>query len=84
LNKALFGMTAKEWRDTNPWKDGNIRDCSNIEQLIILANIESMNAQFIKMWIKQSERLELLNNTAITQMTSISSVDLNNKLEEMK
>jgi hypothetical protein len=84
LNKSLFGMTAKERRDSNPWKDWNIRDYASIEQLIILANIESINAQFIKMWISQSERLELLNNTAITQMTSLRPVDLNNRLVDIK
>lgn len=76
LNKSLFGKTAKEWRDENQWKNWNIRDHANIEQLIILANIESMNAQFIKMWVEQSERLEMLNNVAITQMKSLFSVDM--------
>lgn len=84
LNKALFAMTAKERRDSNIWKMGNIRDYASIEQLIILANIESMNAQFIKMWISQSERLELLNNTAITQMKSLIWNDINNKLWYIK
>lgn len=76
LNKSLFGMTAKEWRDKNLWKKWNIRDCASIEQLIILANIESMNAQFIKMWLRQPERLEMLNNVAITQMKSLISSDI--------
>lgn len=80
LNKALFGMTAKEWREQNPWKNGNIRDETTIEQLIILANIESMNAEFIKMWVKQSERLDTLNKVAITQMKSLLSLDINKKL----
>lgn len=84
LNKALFGITAKEWRDSNIWKKGNIRDYASIEQLIILANIESMNAQFIKMWLNQSERLELLNNTAITQMKSLLNNNINNKLWYIK
>ena len=80
LNKALFWKTAKEWRDENPDKKWNIRDYSNIEQLIILANIESMNAEFIKMWIKQAERLESLNKTAIIQMKSLLSIDIAKKL----
>ncbi len=80
LNKALFGMTAKEWREQNVWKKGNIRDEATIEQLIILANIESMNAEFIKMWVKQAERLETLNKVAITQMKSLLSLDITKKL----
>jgi hypothetical protein len=84
LNKALFGITAKEWRDSNIWNKGNVRDFASIEQLIILANIESMNAQFIKMWISQPERLKLLNNTAITQMKSLIESNINNKLWYIK
>jgi len=80
LNKALFWKTAKEWRDENHDKKWNIRDYADIEQLIILANIESMNAEFIKMWIKQAERLESLNKTAITQMKSLLSIDIAKKL----
>ncbi len=71
LNKALFGITAKERRDNNPWKSGNIRDEATLQQLIILANIESMNAEFIRMWVSQTERLETLNKIAITQMESL-------------
>ena len=80
LNKALFGMTAKEWREQNLWKKWNIRDEATIEQLIILANVESMNAEFIKMWVKQAERLETLNKVAITQMKSLLSLDIPKKL----
>ena len=80
LNKVLFWKTAKEWRDENPDRKWNIRDYADIEQLIILANIESMNAEFIKMWIKQAERLESLNKTAITQMKSLLSIDIVKKL----
>jgi hypothetical protein len=71
LNKALFGKTAKQRREGNTDKKGNVRDYASIEQLIILANIESMNAQFIQMGFPQSKRLELLNQTAIVQMTSL-------------
>lgn len=80
LNKALFWVTAKDWRDENPWKKWNIRDEATIEQLIILANLESMNAELIKMQIKQPERLELLNKTAITQMKSLLSIGVSKKL----
>lgn len=80
LNKALFGMIAREWREQNPWRKWNIRDEATIEQLIILANIESMNAEFIKMWVKQAERLETLNKVAITQMKSLLSLDITKKL----
>ncbi len=79
LNKALFGTTAREWRENNTSKKWNIRDEANIEQLIILANLESLNAEFIKMWIKQSERLETLNKIAITQMKSLIKLDVNSK-----
>ena len=71
LNMALFGKTAKIWRDSNPDKNGNIRDYATIEQLLVLANMESLNAEFIRMKISQTERLEKLNQTAITQLKSI-------------
>jgi len=72
LNKALFWMTAREWREANSDKKGNVRDYANIEQLIVLANLESINSELIKMWLEQSKRLELLNNTAISQMKSLT------------
>jgi len=68
LNVALFGITAKEWRDNNSDKDGNIRDYANIYQLICLFNLENLNASFIKDGSKQPERLVKLNDTAISQM----------------
>jgi len=71
LNMALFGKTAKQWRDDNPNAEGNIRDQANIEQLLVLANIESMNAEFIKMNLPQSERLLKLNQIAISQLKAI-------------
>jgi hypothetical protein len=71
LNIALFGKTAKQRRDDNPDQKGNIRDYATLEQLIILANIESMNAQFIQMGMPQSQRLDVLNQTAIIQMKSL-------------
>ncbi|MDA3886809.1 MAG: KilA-N domain-containing protein [Candidatus Delongbacteria bacterium] len=71
LNMALFGVTAKSWRDTNTEKKGNIRDYANISQLVCLSNLESINAVLIRTGIKQSERLIQLNEIAITQMTSL-------------
>jgi hypothetical protein len=71
LNVALFGMTAKEWRYLNPSKQGNMRDHASVEQLIILSNLESLNAEMIRQQISQSERLMGLNNTAIHQMRSL-------------
>lgn len=71
LNVALFGTTALEWRSANPDKDGNMRDYANIEQLVVLSNMESINAVFIRQGLSQSERLVQLNKIAITQMTSL-------------
>lgn len=71
LNKALFGMTAKEWRDANPKQKGNIRDYSDVTQLVCLANLESLNAEFIRQGLSQSERLLRLNENAIVQMKSL-------------
>ncbi len=68
LNMALFGKTAKQWRDANPDKKGNIRDYSNVTQLVCLANLENLNAVFINDGLPQSERLLKLNQIAISQM----------------
>ncbi len=68
---ALFGKTAKESRHENPNAEGNIRDQATIEQLLVLANLESLNAEFIKMNLPQSDRLMKLNQTAITQLKAI-------------
>lgn len=68
LNMALFGKTAKQWRDENSNKKGNIRDYANISQLICLSNLENLNAHFVYESIDQSERLEKLNQIAIYQM----------------
>lgn len=73
LNVALFGQTAKQWRDTHPDLKGNLRDHASIEQLLVLANIESMNAEFIHMRLSASERLLKLNCIAIRQMQSLTS-----------
>ena len=68
LNMALFGKTAKQWREANPDKDGNIRDYSNVSQLVCLANMENLNAVFINEGLEQSVRLTRLNQIAISQM----------------
>lgn len=67
LNVALFGMTAKEWKDKNPKLNGNMRDYANILQLVILSNLENLNAEMIERGIEQKERLESLNKIAKKQ-----------------
>ncbi len=81
LNVALFGMTAKEWRDKNPDANGNIRDEATIEQLVVLSNMESINALLIRNELSQQERLIELNKVAITQMKSLLE---NNNLKKLK
>ena len=76
LNVALFGKTAKEWRDENPDAEGNIRDRASINQLLVLANMESYNAILIEQGKSQSERLVLIRNLAIKQLTTLSSVEM--------
>lgn len=75
LNVALFGMTAKEWRDAHPEDKGNIRDYATINQLICLSNMENLNAVFIHEGMPQSERLQKLNQIAIQQMTVLENVE---------
>ena len=74
LNVALFGMTAKEWREANPDKRGNMRDYATINQLICLSNLENLNAVFINEGIHQRDRLQKLNKIAIQQMTVLEEV----------
>ncbi len=74
LNVALFGITAKEWRDANPGKKGNMRDYATINQLICLSNMENPNAVFINEGIPQRDRLHKLNKVAIQQMTVLEEV----------
>ena len=71
LNVALFGITAKQWRDVNPTAEGNIRDEATLEQLVVLSNLESINAVLIHQELSQSARLIQLNTVAITQMKSL-------------
>jgi hypothetical protein len=68
INVALFGMTAKQWRENNPNLNGNIRDYTDILHLVVLSNLEVLNANMIENNIKQKERLEKLNSTAKKQL----------------
>jgi hypothetical protein len=69
----LFGKTAKQWRNANPDVEGNMRDYATIEQLLVLANIEGMNAELIHMRLSQGERLTRLNAIAIRQMQVLTA-----------
>lgn len=71
LNMALFGLTARQWRDSNPEKEGNIRDYASLEQLVVLSNLESINAVLIQQRLIQCDRLQKLNQIAISQMKSL-------------
>ena len=82
LNMALFGKTAKQWRDENPKEKGNIRDYANVSQLVCLANLENLNAVFINEGYKQSDRLQKLNQIAISQMKILLSDNSIKKLGE--
>ncbi|MCX2480069.1 KilA-N domain-containing protein [Pedobacter sp. MC2016-15] len=80
LNVALFGKTAKQWSEDNPTLNGNMREHASIKQLLVLANIESMNAEFIRMKIPQHERIIKLNQIAITQLKSLLADPLVKKI----
>jgi hypothetical protein len=84
LNMALFGMTAKQWRDENPGQKGNIRDYANISQLVCLSNLENLNALFINEGVSQKERLKKLNTIAIQQMKLLIADHGIKKLEDKK
>lgn len=73
INVALFGMTAKEWRENNPKLEGNIRDYTDILHLVVLSNLEVLNASMIENSISQKDRLEKLNETAKRQITILAS-----------
>ena len=73
LNMALFGMTAKQWRDSHPGDKGNIRDYANMSQLVCLSNLENLNALFIQEKTPQAERLSKLNQIAIQQMRLLTN-----------
>ncbi len=76
LNVALFGKTAKQWRDSNPEKKGNMRDEANLNQLLVLANMESYNAILIEQGKAMSERLVLLREFAVKQMKALAMVSM--------
>ena len=75
LNVALFGQTAKQWRDAHPDAKGNIRDHAPLEQLVVLTNLESLNSVLIRQGLPQPERLAMLNDIAITQMRTLLSAN---------
>lgn len=81
LNMALFGKTAKQWRDENSNRKGNVRDYANVSQLVCLANLETLNAHLIQQKLSQAERLKLLNNTAIQQMRLLTN---DGRIEKLK
>ncbi|MCF8079073.1 MAG: KilA-N domain-containing protein [Desulfobacterales bacterium] len=81
LNMALFGMTAKQWRDANPGKRGNIRDEADVSQLVCLSNLENINALFIRENVQQAERLRRLNRIAIHQMQLLMDASAVKRLE---
>ena len=84
LNVALFGLTAKQWRDANPKLEGNMREYATVEQLLVLANIEGMNAEFIHMGVHQGERLKRLNQIAIRQMQTLAAHMAVQQIEPLK
>ena len=78
LNVVLFGKTAKQWKDENPTVKGNMRDVATLNQLLVLANLESYNAVLINQGKKQKERMELLRQLAVQQLETLENVSLNN------
>ena len=82
LNVALFGKTARQWRNENPDIKGNLRDYATYQQLIVLVNLESMNAELIKLGLSQNDRAVRLNKMAIEQMTSLAKYGKKSKLIE--
>ena len=84
LNVALFGQTAQQWREANPKREGNMCDYATIEQLLVLANIEGMNAEFIHMGLRQGERLKRLNQISIRQMQTLTDTGSLRQLEPPK
>lgn len=78
LNVVLFGMTARQWREEHPDEKGNIRDIATLHQLLVLSNMESYNAILIKQGKLQPERMNLLHELAVQQMTTLSALELKN------
>ena len=83
LNVALFGQSAADWRKANLGKDGNMRDYATIEQLLVLANLENVNALFIRKSMPQSERIAELNQLARIQMSAITNTNGVKQLKAM-
>ena len=83
LNVALFGMTTKEWKDNNPELEGNMRDYANILQLVILSNLENLNAEMIEQGLEQSKRLERLNAIAKKQYLTLQGSNSLKKIENL-
>lgn len=81
LNMALFGVTARQWRDSHPGDKGNIRDYANVSQLVCLSNLENLNALFIRENLPQAERLRKLNGIAIQQMRILTEDSRIKRLE---
>jgi hypothetical protein len=81
LNVALFGLTAADWRSANPEAEGNVRDQATLEQLVVLSNLESINAVMIHQGLNQGDRLRQLNGIAITQMKSLLGYNTLKKLK---
>jgi hypothetical protein len=81
LNVALFGMTAKDWRDKNPKANGNVRDNTDILHLVVLINLENLNADMIADGVSQSKRLEKLNQTARKQLLLLAESENIKKIE---
>ena len=84
LNVALFGMTAAQWREANPRAAGNMRDAATLEQLVVLSNMESINAVLIYQGVDAPERLRQLNTITITQMRSLIGLGALKQLEHSR
>ncbi len=82
INVALFGVTAKEWKSANPQNKGNIRDHATHEQLLVLSNLQSLNAKLMKWGCDQTQRVSILNEAAIEELQILISTDLSNKLSD--
>ena len=78
LNVVLFGKTAKQWKEENPTAKGNMRDMATLNQLLVLANLESYNAVLINQGKDQKERMELLRQLVIQQLQTLETVNVNN------
>lgn len=81
LNVALFGLTARQWRDANPTAEGNLRDHASLEQLVVLTNLESLNSVLIRQGLAAPERLRTLNEIAISQMRTLLRSELPRRLQ---